>query len=345
MDFNKALDKIRKLTDLADDPRTPEHEAASARAKAEAMMREYRVEEEQLIAQDPTAIEPTLVVIDLSRKDSPYQSTYISMFANIAYHCGVLPTYRWGWSESERVVQAHVVGYESDLRYAEFLFTAARLVFSERMEPKVDPKLGDQVNAYRLRNAGIERPRISEMLWGTTQKAQQVTVLYKRECDARGEDAAVTGKTVSAKVFRAVYAESFNGALARRLRVARNAADSVGGALVLSGRQERVQEAFYAHFPEYRPSTEVAVPEKCKTCEARKAKGLGPCRAHSFRITKADQARYERMTYSPAAQAGRTAGKDAADAVQLNRAEPAKRIEEHPEDRAARDLKGEIQNW
>lgn len=336
-DLSGLLKKLQALLDMADDPRTPEHEAASARSKAESIMKKYKIDQEALIAADPVSVEPIWESVVVAKASSPFYSKYLDLFYSITRHVGVRARYVWVGSD----LTAQVVGYEADVRYAEMLYASARLTFQEKLEPSIRPELSDAENCYRLRSAGIERNKIARMLWGLDTHAAHAKVgaLYKEACLARGEDPALNGRTINAKTFRKSYAKNFVDSFWMLLSRARNAADSNGGALVLHGRQERVDEAFYARFPEMRPSQELAKPEPCELC-AKKKDGK-KCRDHTERKwTQADQARWERENYSASALAGKVAGQDAAEQVELDRVARAKRLGEDSTRTGVRNLTG-----
>lgn len=230
----------------------------------------------------------------------------------IAQHVGCRVKSKWATHPDTGafMLGAMLVGYEADIRFAETLYTNARLVFAERMEPHVDPSMTDEDNVYRLRNAGIERPVIGEMMGWGREAAQKVTTVYKRACKQRGEDPVVVGKGLSVKVYREAYTESFCSELWHRLHRARNAVDDNSGALVLANRKENVDEAFYQLFPDMRPSD---VPVKVGASRKRKA------------WTKADEARWAKRN-GIAGQAGRAAGERAAAEVDVTSRSPRKRL-------------------
>lgn len=335
------LAKVRALSETADSyEANGQFEVAQTyRDKAEQLMKQFRIDQEDILAKDATAFEPVLVTIDVCRAYSnPYRQQYINLMYRSVVHVGARAVYEYGWNDAgERRIVAKVVGYEDDIRYAEMLFTAAALVFAERLEPKVKPELSDQENAYRLRAAGIERVRASEMLWGRRDPAR-IGRLYLAECKKRGEAPALTGRGVTGAVYREQYAQEFDYTYGVRLRKAANAADSVGGGLVLHGRDKRVEEAFYTHFPAMRPSTEVeGAPEPCKKCTAEKL-----CREHQAaenRWRRETEARARKFN-SVAGQAGRKSGADAAHAVDLSRSDTARRLGEDTTRKTVRDLTG-----
>jgi hypothetical protein len=324
------LRKIRGLLDKANGTDN-EHEASAFRAHAEKLMKQYHLDEEQLIAADPIAVEPIQSMIVLCGHESEeFAQQYAGMFWNIARHTGIRARISWARDAAGKYnLVANAFGYEGDLRYAEMLFTEARIVFQEKLEPKLNPSLSEAENIYRMRSAGIDRQHIAEMVFGHQGHAEGLKVgrVYAEECARRGEEAPVSGRGVNIKLYRKAYAGKFVDRFDSRLRMARNAADSEGGALVLHGRKERVDEAFYGVYPELRPSTAVAEqPEPCAACKKAKS---GHCRQHpSYRWTAADQRRWERQNYSAEAQAGQAAGRAAADSVQLTRPTAAKRLGE-----------------
>jgi hypothetical protein len=328
------LHRIRKLLDYAAREEESNPQAAkNYRDRAEELQRKYRVAEEQLLATDATAAEPIRVEIDLCDYSSAeFAQQYANLFWDIARHAGVRTTMRWvTTAERQYVLRASTVGYEGDARYAEALFTSARIIFAEHLEPAVRPDLPEIENVYRLRRAGIDRQRIAELVFGQRghQEGLKVGRLYKEACAQRGEEPVVSGRNMNAKTYREVYAREFVERLNRRLREARDAANSTGGALVLHGRKERVDEAFYTQFPELRPvPAEVAGNQPAPKSRKRKA------------WTSADEARYRRLHESNAALAGRDAGHEAADAVELHGAEPAKRLGEDPMRTTLREITG-----
>ena len=300
--------------------------AANFRAKAEQLMQAYRIAEEDLVTEG--TVEPVYRVIDLTPYDSDFRYYYTTLWYYIGQHCGVMSITRYEYSNQHYV--AHVVGYDIDIRFAQILYNAARLMFMAKLEPEVDRKLDDKENIYRLRSAGIDRQTIAMMVWGRRghQEGLRVGNLYKEACAERGEEPAVSGRNVNAKTYREVFAREFIGHLAWRLRMARDAADSAGGVLVLKNRHERVQEAFWTRFPGQRPKPQEEQPT-AKPAKPRKVR----------EISKAELARQHRMYFGPSAVRGAAAGQDAADKVVLDRVAGKKRVDDGPHSTAG-ELEG-----
>lgn len=321
-DLNATMRRIAGLLAKAEST-SFEAEAATYRAKAEELIRIYRIEEEQLIATGSAGtIEPIRRTVVITHHSSPFRHQYGWLFAAIARHVGVRYAQRWNSETQEHT--ADVFGYDIDVRLLEMLYNSARLVFAANLEPEVDPKLSDADNVYRLRSAGIERNKIAQMLWGADlgkaghSAHAKVGALYRQACNARGEDATVSGRRVSASTYREVYAREFVSQVEWRLRVARDAADAAVGALVSVDRGKRVDEAFYTAYPRLRPTPPKPAADDQPT-KARKGRERG--------LTKAQMAYFERNYYGPTAQAARSRAEMAAEQVELQRPTPVKRTE------------------
>jgi hypothetical protein len=296
--------------------------AETYQTKAEQLMRAYRIAEETALATDPGSSAPISTKIRITTwggyGGSP-DSWYTEVFHIISKHTGV----RYS-NDRDHGTVATVVGYEGDVRYTEFLWTAALMMFATRIDPRWDDTLPEAENVWRLRNAGIERRVIADRAWGAysgkiAANRSKVQRIYLKECQRRGEPARAEGLGFKTEVYREAYAESFRKTLEDRLRVARDAADSVGGVMVMHGRADRVDEAFYELFPGRRPKPPVPMvyvaPEPCPKCTPEKE-----CRAH--RWTAADEARYQarlRRAGSASARAGGEAGQTAAEGVLIAR--------------------------
>jgi hypothetical protein len=320
--LDRMMLAIQNLLAQADHPNTSETEAATFRAKAESLMAKFRISETELneSATMPLTV-PVFRTMPAYPTSSPYRFAYLDMLSSILWHCGVRAVMRYGYdaTSGQRMASAHMCGYESDLRYAELLYTAARTFFMSRMEPGIQAGLSDQENVYGLRSAGTERIRIAEMMgWGTTGSATaKVTRLYKAECEKRGEDPKLTGRSVSVKSYRAAFAKSFPTELNYRLYQSRDAAarDYSGGLPVLANRAEKVNEAFYQRHPDQRPSHAPAAPIDPK--QAKK----------NLRAALAEMARERKLMESTSGRLGERAGTSAAQMVDLGGNDAAKRID------------------
>lgn len=314
-DNDSMMNKVRALLDKAESTEFAA-EAEAYRAKAEELMAKYRLDIEKVLAskvlgEGVDAPEPIHFDTDICRTGQ-FSKYYSYMWGLVVAHVGIRSYTSWKYPQGEAVWTGQGVGFEADVQYAQMLFTTARMAFSDRLEPKVNPEASDQENVYRLRSAGIERIRIADIMWGQTDKVflGRVGRLYKAECANRGEAPALSGRGVTGAAYREAYAEEFVYELARRLRAAR----SGGSGLALGNRELVLSAAFYARFPELRPKAEVEGTEEYKPCEKCAKAKRGYCKEHSnggHRVPKG------RDPFSAAALRGRASGGAAARTVDI----------------------------
>jgi hypothetical protein len=353
MGFDYAA-KIRALLAKADGEEALGNDGAGAefRAKAQEWMNRYKIAEEAALAEDPTAAEPTFVKVTYKPRSEEVSSFYIGLVTILAQHTEV----EWHLDYlSDSSWQVTVVGYEGDVRYFEFLWTSAFLMFTTKIDPHWDEAQSTEINIFNLRQAGIKRKEIADRAWGNgagdlAQNRSKVQRMYLAEARRQGVSATATGLGFQAKDYRRAYASEFNSALESRLRRARDAANASGGVVVLAGRKDRVREAFYTMFPSERPrstvSREYVDPTlNCDRCQALRRKELTKpedlqrnpsaitCQGHAYMRprawTEADERRWQNKHNGPSARAGRSSGRQAAEGVILRgTASPtAKRVE------------------
>lgn len=293
------LGKVRALIANAEDPATPEEARDAYRQRAEALMFKYRIDEATMVAsgQFGDTVNPVLRVIALGNLSSEYSGRYRTIGGVVLRHVGARGHVRY----DNGTMQLNAVGYESDIRYMELLLTASLVEFGKRLEPKHDPGLSEEENAWRMRSAGMERKRIARILFGDWKsenemkaKNRKVTRLIRLYAAQNGEDAdAILGRGNNMATYRDSYADGFVLQLNRRLTRMRQAHGQEGAALVLADRQERIDEAYYGHFPNMRPSSTPAEEWKdprgdCQKCKKAKS---GYCRDHSWLRPKATRGR------------------------------------------------------
>lgn len=338
MALGDFANKIAALLASADDMSYPDAIRAGYRAKALELMDKYNLAEEEALASDPTSSLPiihTILIRKSGQGNGDLGHMYRTIMEYIARHTGVRLHVKtladWGQS-------ATVVGYEGDVRYTELLWTSAYLMFATRIDPTWDASKSEVDNIFFMRQAGIERRRIADMAWGngddSTARAK-VQRIYKQEAARRNEDVLAAGLGFNTKQYRESYAQAFVLTLNRRLREARDAADSVHGQMVFAGRSARVDEAFYTKFPTLRPSN-LPVPaadawvDPTTTC-AKCAKAKTTCREHTYMRPRAwtatDEARAYRRENGTSARAGKASGRAAAEAVGISRTERANRLD------------------
>jgi len=320
--LNSMISKVRKLIAKAEDPTTTKPESAAFRTKAEQIMQDYRIEEENLIAVDQIKITPIIRSFPVCGNQSPFEEWLWTLFMQAVTHIGgmVCSGYEKNSNGSWEIV-GKVAGYDSDLRYLDLLWSSMRLSFIARLEPEYNPKLSENENIYRLRGSGIPRKDVAEMVYGkwTHANSAKVGQIYKDECRLRGEDPALSGRGIDLKTYRGVYAREFVYRVWDRLRAARDGALATGGAVDLPGRKERVEEVFYDRFPKLRPQPLAPLTEEPPTEEATKARKRV---AKPYHETRAYKEKVRREYDSPAARAGASVGRLAGDSVNISRTAP-----------------------
>lgn len=350
-------EQIGKLIAMSEDEGLTKEARASYAAKAEKLMREYRIDEENVISSGgdaqilPQRFEIVIMEYTGSYYANAFRESYGEIWREIANHAGLKShqEYRYDVDTDEGRVNRIVAvgyGYEIDIRLAQFLWTAAHLTFATRVDVRVNPQLSDQENCYYMRGSGQERNDIAHALWGSDYKNGaahgKVQKLYLAECAKRGEEPSVGGKGFQAERYRQAYADGFTDQFGWRLRDARSAVDAQSGGLVLRGRDERVAEAYYTEWPDRRPepidpaerearraankARHEALAEEIRKCQdsgrCSKAKS-GACLKHRpYVITDADRRRWDlqrERDNNPEARAGRAAGVAAASSVDFRR--------------------------
>lgn len=319
--FDNILAKVQGLLAVADDPATTPEAAENYRNKAEAMMFKYRIEEAMLGStgkEDKYRQKPVWRTFRVCKAGNTWRKQYQQIAVSALAHVdakAVVDT-EVDNETGDYWYVLHALGYDSDLRFAELIFTAGMLAFGTKLEPKYDPNLSDQVNAYVLRSAGWEGHRIAKAIWGDDAKPLRVKArsLFRKEAEARGESVeGLTGRGVNVAQFREDYAEGFADEFWSRLwRMRQEHAQDERG-LVLASRKQDVEEALYERYPHMRPKPvdPNAVPvwedpqEKCAKCKAAKS---GYCREHQY--LKPSTARPRYASYSAAgAMRGRAAAR------------------------------------
>jgi hypothetical protein len=332
--LERAIRIVTGLLAKAEHPNTNAEEADAFRTKAEDMMKQYRIDEQNLIAEDQFSITPVyreIVICSYFEPDSAilfdFTTNYYTMFIAVCNHTGLRCALEYKKIDGRYQLVGQVVGYESDIRYAELIWMNIRMTFIARVDVRVDRSLSDEENIYRMRSAGVVRKDVAEALWGkwTHSNSARVAKIYEAECERRGEVPAVSGKGVSKKLFREIFAERFMWRIYDRLKRMSDGVMGTAGTLDIAGRQEKVEAAFYEKFPEQKPKPINTEP---LTDEASKARAQI---AKPRKVTQAMRREWDRRENSSAALAGRSAGEAAADSVVFTRsADRTERVSSGP---------------
>lgn len=312
MNIDQAMSKVNALLRHADDPaNTPEAQEAY-RAKADALMFQYKIE--TLSAPEAfSTIKPISVSFPLAEAHNEHSVTYRLLAIYIAEHVGA----RYAFNIVRDEVSGYnmwavtLVGFESDVRYAEVLWHAAAVTYGSRMEPKITSNMPLDQAAFLLRQAGWEGHRVAVKLLGENTKSTRSRV--RRLADTYAERTGQpTMAGVDVKAYRDAYTTGFLGTLNERLYRLRAARGADSSGLVLANATEAVDEMFYTLYPHMRPSDAptVAWVDPRKSCERCKASKRGECREHYVPLGRSSRGR----AFS---QAGYARGGDAARSVDI----------------------------
>jgi hypothetical protein len=280
--FDSILARVRKLIERADHAGTSETEADACRAKAERLMLQHAIDEEQLDALRPAASRtvPEKTGIEVCDAANPIRQNLCDLVQYIASHCRCQVVFYNLYGKYGRT-SAVLVGYPSDLRYVELLFTSVLLHLSGQVEPTPDPLKSFDENVYILHEAGVKWQRIADVMnraydnhryenindeaaqdrmavWRKSVRPSkdQPGVLvpwpdgarlknaYRRHCAKIGEEPRAI---VSPATYQRNFAEGYVGRIATRLYNMRKANADIGTALVR--RTEDVTAAFNEFFP------------------------------------------------------------------------------------------------
>lgn len=257
--LESVLSKVRKMIERADHPGTPEAEAEVCRAKADRMMLDYAITEAEIDATRPAALRvvPETTSIDLCEASHPLSRFYADLVQNIALHCRARVVF-YNLTDAQKTAYGRTnvtaVGFPSDLRYLELLFTVTMLHMSGEMEPSPDPAKSFDENVYVLHEAGVSWRRIVHLMLPDVAKYDEPEVrkaggkcktAYRRYCARTGETPTTI---VSPVTYQRNFAEGYVSRISTRLYEMRRANGSVGTALAL--RTADVDSKFDELYPD-----------------------------------------------------------------------------------------------
>lgn len=318
--LDKIMRQVEVMRRIADDERAEPGERQAMAQKAEALMFQYKITE-LTSPETASTTRPIYRQVEILGTASEYDMHYRRIAVYAMDHCGLRGHMSREFTEDHRyVLIAHVVGFESDVRYFQVLYTAAALSFAGKLEPKHNTSLSDGENAYMMRAAGWEGDRIARTLWGETSKSLRSKARRIAEAHARsiGETLDGLGKGLSPRVFRESYADEFTRTFWDRLWRLRSARGAESGGLVLANAGKAVEELYYETFPQRRPRTVDDSHELGSrggpggTCERCNKAASGYCREHAW--MKPSTAKPKEIPYSAA---GAARGRVAAESIDL----------------------------
>lgn len=281
MNLDNVLSKVRSLVQRAEHPSTPPEEAATCRAKADELMLKYAIDQAQLRESQPAASQmmPGKIVIDLCDAGIPYESQFTMLVMVICEHTRCQALFygaqmdksaldSWKIVYGDFKVTAEIYGFESDLKYFEILYTTLLLHMSNGIDPRPDPNLSDDENAYNLHNSGLNWGEIARLYYpardaqnggwngikvppGEFYPGKVWSRAYTRYLrNNKGTAVSLPPKfTEAARTnWRQNFAESYVATLRRRLYMARSGR-SAGSDLILRSSMEAINDLMKKEHP------------------------------------------------------------------------------------------------
>jgi len=259
-DKDTILERVRKLLDKADST-TFEEEAATYREKADALMLQYAIESFEVdAARKEGSKERESIVLHkfvICKSDNPVKDQLVNLAGIVASHVRCRSVF-YGMSTSPKWkmdVSIGVVGYESDVKYAEMLFTSLWLQLSANLEPKPDPELDDVDNFVHMLENGVSRKRIAELMGMPAKESsyQRISKAYIAWC--KENDKVYHGRNTRPLpvTYARNYASAFTSRIGTRLYEIRKRqqeqVESTGKGIVLFDRNKLVSDAYNEMFP------------------------------------------------------------------------------------------------
>lgn len=173
--LDRILKRVRALIDMAESEIAPgatdEERAATlreqqlAREKADALIFQYSIKQAMENSTRPAAerVKPMKIRVEVGRWDNDLLNYFTTLLGYTADHCQCMTRTRWSGDSW----YADVYGFESDVRYMEYLYTILRAHMIGILAPRVNNQLSLDENCYRLHIAGYNWLEIAEMYgWG-----------------------------------------------------------------------------------------------------------------------------------------------------------------------------------
>jgi hypothetical protein len=275
------LEKVRALLAKADGTEF-EGEAAVFHAKADELMTEYAIMEWELAKPGNQSRKPVQRDLDLSWYRGEFGSNMWALLTVVLDHCRVRVAFK-----SYNGSTIKVVGLETDLDYADLLFTSLMLELVKRIKPKPSHDLSYEDNLVMLKESGLGwqeitcamydaglLPFASELEAEVLKRSSEVTNsrvhrIVRSDVKWYGPRVAHVYRRYCKKInhpqnyanymtYRKNFAEGFNARINQRLRDMRREQNVDNGsdnhaALVLRDIRVTVQDALYEMFPSENP--------------------------------------------------------------------------------------------
>lgn len=278
MELNKVLDRVRKLTALAEHEGTGVAEAKLAREQADKLMLDYAISQAMINDAKPASQQTKPGHLDFEMGTSGF-SSYVGQLASmIARHCRCMIKQYSKYNSETHSYTSTAYGFEGDLAYFEVMYTTLRLHMIGALRPGFERDRSLEDNCWALHEAGYNWLEIAELdgwkkvnrnsltmdEWDraadlkvpyyhratdvyapATKVGSSYKRAYYRACAVKGEAPTIISSSAS-HYFREDAVSGYLTRMRGRLNEARHAAerDTGGAALVLAGQADRLED-FY----------------------------------------------------------------------------------------------------
>lgn len=252
----KFINRVQALLTLSMEGST-EGEREAARLMADKLILSHQIDRSLL--SEKTQKREGIVKVYWNIPSSEYWGQLSQLVGVVMRHCKIRAIWEWA-----REGNLSVIGFESDVEYAQMLWINVYAELAGHLYPKWDTSKTFDENVYNHVKGGIKwgeihriarennSPDAPERLGGKYKGR------YQKECARRGEEP--TQHTQRHEAFRASYAQSFAVTINRRLRDMREAAEdaldadhSSRYAVALVDNEALVDAEFYRLFPQHHP--------------------------------------------------------------------------------------------
>lgn len=243
---------------------------------ADKLILSHQIDRALLKTGTDTRVEEGLTSTEWEIPYTEFSAQVGGLLGAVMQHCQI----RMAWKNHRTMT---VVGFESDIAYAEMLWAIIYREFAGNLWPKWKSERTFDANVYAHVKGGYKWRDIADVAikhgvdfhWHPTKRdGGKLKRAYQRECERLGVPALAHTQRHSA--FRASYAQSFQQTISLRLRDMRKRNQDESGveagqfALAVRSNAAKVQEEFYRLFPHHDPANRAAENSAAAQAEAER---------------------------------------------------------------------------
>lgn len=261
-----VLRKVRLLLDKADST-TFEAEADTFRAKADELMTRYAIESwqvDQARGESNRQEVPTTAEFFICYADNPVKDHLMNLLWAVCAHTRCRSVVFGARDKTHREVTVKLVGFPTDVKYCEWLFTSLWIQMQRDLEPKPNPDQSFEDNVVMMLESGLSRVRIAELM-GLPRHPTigRMSKIYRDWCKENGKEYVGRGTRPMPITYARNFAQGYVQRVGYRLAAMKAATErAVGGdAIVLFDKSSVVTDYYKQLFPAtkmYRAQTKAA---------------------------------------------------------------------------------------